>query len=203
MQCPNCKAIISSDMNFCKRCGTKLLINQGLIPENGTSSEDLEEKFQCQVCGSLVLSKFKFCTECGAKLKKKQEMPSITHKNGLEPFPQEETTQKRTQELEPIPMLNTSQTSEIERINRQEKNDKNNLTPVKPVDSTQKNKAITIAKASLKAREIGEDIRAIELMEAALKIIIQEPEDSEIRQNTLDLIEQLIHSFKHGKNVND
>ena len=61
-QCPNCKADIKKDAQFCSKCGTKI---------EKISKQDISIS-RCSNCGYEIDIKSDFCSNCGAKIEKER-----------------------------------------------------------------------------------------------------------------------------------
>ena len=60
--CPNCKADIKKDTQFCSRCGTRI---------EKISKQDIDIS-KCSNCGYEIDIKSDFCSNCGAKIEKER-----------------------------------------------------------------------------------------------------------------------------------
>jgi len=58
--CPNCKAVIKDDAQFCSKCGTK-------IEKESKQNIDID---RCPNCGFEIDKESDFCSNCGAKIEK-------------------------------------------------------------------------------------------------------------------------------------
>lgn len=58
-KCPNCKAVIKNDAQFCSKCGTRI---------EKISKQDIDIN-RCSNCGFEIDMESDFCSNCGAKIK--------------------------------------------------------------------------------------------------------------------------------------
>lgn len=65
--CPNCGKEISSDVNFCPKCGTAI---EKKVYEGEVIVEAPVTPKTCSKCGAALEKDADFCTDCGAKIEK-------------------------------------------------------------------------------------------------------------------------------------
>ncbi len=84
MECLKCGAELSADAKFCRKCGTKVMLNN---KEDGHDSKPLAVGPECKECGDVLSAAAKFCRKCGtaADSAKKEAAAPVLPKLQKEP----------------------------------------------------------------------------------------------------------------------
>ncbi|MEM3712098.1 MAG: zinc ribbon domain-containing protein [Thermoproteota archaeon] len=92
--CTHCGMPMSSDSNFCRKCGTPLLKVDTKPP--------IEEvmTITCPKCGTINNANNHFCFRCGTRLEALEKPSKIKTENELPPPPPPPDIEKRLEELE-------------------------------------------------------------------------------------------------------